>query len=296
MLVHCFDAIRTRISASGMQHCVSGRLKSGRRLLSSASFVVPQLAVPAAKVQFSVPLHSLETRPDCYRVYKVWCDDVEDDLRTVCTSQLGLGLPETARIVKAAREHHTVISIFLNPARVLARVYSWRPLEQELTGPDISITPLGLAAELFATQPTLISQTSLTLQRKVQHLKQVLEVHRNVDKLSHSIRRRPQLLQRSTTAMSAVFETLSERLGPDTASKTLIRYPELFSRSPDTIANSFSALVDEVGAQVAVRMVVSNPSVLVRKDMAARFVRVSTALDLPSEQARCPYHHRACTL
>lgn len=190
--------------------------------------------------------------------------------------------------MSAAREHHPVISIFLNPARVLARVYSWRPLEQELAGYVKNST--SLAAELFANQPTLISQTSLSLQKKVQHLKHVLNVHCPVEKLANAIRRRPQLLQRSTTAISAVFETLSEMLGEDCAAKTLLRYPELFSRAPETIQNSFSALEAEVGAAAAVRMVVSNPSVLVRKDTAARFVRVSTALDLPPEQVCHPCH------
>lgn len=201
---------------------------------------------------------------------------------TLCR-QLGLGLPETRRIVHAAKEHHTVIGIFLNPRRLLARVYSWRPLEQELTKCEAS-TPL--AAELFATQPTLISQTTLTLQRKVQHIKKLLDVHCDVEKLTNSIRRRPQLLQRSTAAVSALFETLRTKLGHEGAAKVLLMYPELFSRSPNTIRSSFVALEAEVGAQTAVRMVVSNPSVIVRKDVPARFVRVSTAFDLPPEQVR----------
>lgn len=183
----------------------------------------------------------------------------------------------------AAREHHTVIGIFLNPARLLARVYSWRPLEQELTKCEAG-TPL--TAELFATQPTLISQTTRSLQRKVQHIKHLLDDQCDVEKLTMSIRRRPQLLQRSTTAVSAVFEVVSAKLGHDGAAKALLMYPELFSRSPKTIGSSFDALEAEVGAQVAVRMVVSNPSVIVRKDVAARFLRVSTSFDLPPEQVR----------
>jgi hypothetical protein len=203
----------------------------------------------------------------------------------VLCRQLGLGLADTRRIVHTAREHHTVIGIFLNPARVLARVYSWRPLGQEL---QASENDTELAAQLFATQPTLISQTSLSLQKKVQHLKKLLDVHCTAEKLSHCIKRRPQVLQRSTAAVTALFEALSERLGQDGAAKTLVRYPELFSRSPDTIKGSFKALAAQVGTDVAVRMITTNPSVLVRKDMAARFERVNEALNLPPEQACTP--------
>lgn len=271
---------RAAIPANSVQYYSLGRRE--RALITSSAEAVPRLH-PARepRIRFSVPLNSLETRPDCYRVYKEWCDDVEDDLRTICTKQMGLGLAQTRRVLHAAREHHTVIRLFLNPARILSRVYSWRLVEQELTGSTKS-TPF--AAELFAALPTLISQTSGNLLKKAQHIKQLLDAHCTGDEILASIKRRPQLLQRSKTAITTIFHTLSDWLGEEVAAKTLLRYPELVSRSPKTIEKCFKALKDEVGPEVAVRMVSSNPSALVRKDMADRWVRVRDVLNLPPDQ------------
>lgn len=82
MLVHC--VIKATPSATGVQRCVVGRCDQSQAFLSSVQLESGALP-PEPKIEFSVPLYSLETRPDCYHVYKEWCDDVEHDLHTVCT-------------------------------------------------------------------------------------------------------------------------------------------------------------------------------------------------------------------
>lgn len=96
MLVRFINTVQRKgVAASSVQQCLDGRLASGswtvhHQQLRDASAVARSL--PSPKIQFSIPLNSLDTRPDCYRVYKEWCDEVEDDLRTVCTRCVSLNM------------------------------------------------------------------------------------------------------------------------------------------------------------------------------------------------------------
>jgi hypothetical protein len=89
MLVHSSIAITALYAYGGLRNCAVVRSYRGPACLSALQFTAAApsalRANPEPKIQFSVPLSSLETRPDCYRVYTHWCDDAEDDLRFICT-------------------------------------------------------------------------------------------------------------------------------------------------------------------------------------------------------------------
>lgn len=249
-----------------------------------------QSACAPPRIVFSAPLDdSVETRPDCYHIYKSWCPEAEAELEDVLGSRLGLGPTATTKIIKYAK--HYEANIYKNPARVLCRVESWVPLEGEFPGTDVR--------RLLTLNPQLITYKASTLRRKLRHLTHIFQLNDDTSKLARYTTRCSALLTRSNESISQHVQSLQSFLGADLAPAVVARYPELLSRDASGMAAAFSELTAALGGNVhtAKRMVNSNPALLKQRRLQERLERLAATVSISAEDVRlCSLPCTACLL
>lgn len=231
-----------------------------------------------AKIVFSVPLEdSVGPRPDCYHVYKVWCQDVEAELEDVLACRLSLDPAATSKVIKYARNYEA--SIYKNPARVLSRVQSWLPLEAEYPGTDVR--------RLLALNPQLITYKAAALRTKLEALVDIFQLQER-SKLGQQITRCSAFLTRSKESIAQHVQSLQSFLGTEGAAAAVSRYPELISRDASLLKTNFTELATVLGgnANTARRMVCSNPSLLKYSDIGGRLARLGSSMDIPVQEVR----------
>eukprot|EP00892_Ulva_mutabilis_P000844 jgi/Ulvmu1/10760/UM068_0050.1 len=228
------------------------------------------------KIVFSVSLEeSVDSRPDCYHIYKEWCRDVEVELEDVLASRLSLDPAATSKVIKYARSYEA--AIYKNPARVLSRVQSWMPLEAEYPGTDVR--------RLLALNPQLISYKTATIRAKLEAIADIFELQ-DRSKVAQRITRCSAFLTRSTQSLAKQVHSLRSVLGTEGATAAVSKYPELVSRDADVLKTNFAELAAVLDGDIstAQRMVGSNPSLLKYRDISSRLQQLAVSMDVSVQE------------
>lgn len=231
------------------------------------------------RIVFSVPVDAdVDSRPDCYRVHKEWCPDAEEELKDVLAFRLSLDPAATGKIIKYAK--HYEANIYKNPARVLCRIESWLPLEEEFPGTDVR--------RLLALNPQLITYKAPALRAKLTGLLTTFQLQDDTSKLAQYTTRCSTLLTRSTESISEHINLLQSCLGADVAPAVIGRYPELLSRDAKGLVAAFDELATALGGNVytAQRMVNSNPALLKQRNVGERLEQLASTVNISVEDVR----------
>lgn len=218
--------------------------------------------------------------PECYKVHKEWCEELERELASVFYLQLGTDPNETTRVLRYARTHHASARLFLNPGRLLARLQHYKVLEGEFTGLSIR--------RIFVRNPMLVTHTTQSLRHKLNSLLEILQLSKQDSKLGKCVGRCPSLLSRSLLSIWSTLNTLQSLLGEEAALHIVVLYPEVFSRGDDTLRAAHASLRATLGLDgEAMRSFLKiNPGLITRNIQPDKLEAVVQATNLPVQQVR----------
>jgi hypothetical protein len=213
--------------------------------------------------------------PECYKVHKEWCEELERELANVFYVQLRTDPNETARILRYARAHHASARLFLNPGRLLARLQHYKVLEGEFSGLSIR--------RIFVRNPVLVTQTTQNLRHKLKTLQEILQLSKQDSKLGKCVGRCPSMLTRSLPSICSTLSTLQSLLGEEAALRIAILYPEVFSRGGDTLRAAHASLRATLGLDGAAMrtFLTSNPGLITRDIQPDKLEAIVQATNLP---------------
>ena len=267
------------------------QLRSGAKRVGAASPHPPRsrgLRCHAQRKRLQVTVPQLEV-PDYYTVYSCWSKELEQELAIALLLSLGTTAAESARVLRTAFEHHTLLQyIFLNPGRLAARLSQLKQLEAAFPGFQ--------ARRTFVKSPLLISHPAAVLRAKAEAARQLLDVPPQDPRAGRALTRCPGLLTRSTASSTHMMDTLRRLLGKDAAQKVALLYPELFGCSAATlernVANLQSAL--GLGASQVARVLRTNPSLITREHPDEKIQDLAQATQLSAAEVSA--RARGCLL